>query len=159
MSTFLVVVGLLVAVLGFLGCILPVIPGVPLSFAALLILSLARDWQAFSAAFLVGMAALTIFVSALDILVPAWGASRFGASRVGVWSSVIGMLAGLILLPPFGVFVGAFVGAVAGEMIIGKKPESALRAGWGVFVGTAICLGLKLAAAGFMLYSYIRVMV
>jgi len=158
MATFLGVLGLLVSLAGLVGCILPVIPGVPLSFLALLILSLARDWQAFTPLFLVGMGLLTLLVSVLDYVVPALGARKFGATRSGVWGSVIGMLLGLVLFPPFGLFLGAFAGAVAGEMIAGKHLEGALRAGWGVFLGTALSLGLKLAASGYMLYSYLKVL-
>ena len=156
MSTFLAIVGLLVSVAGLVGCVLPVIPGLPLSFAALFILSLARDWQPFSTLFLAGMGALTVVVSVLDYVIPALGARRFGATKAGIWGSVIGMLAGLFFFPPFGIFLGAFAGAVAGEMISGKQVEGALRAGWGVFLGTAVSLGLKLAASGYMLYSYLK---
>jgi len=156
MAAFLAIVGLLASVAGLVGCVLPVIPGVPLSFAALLILSLARDWEPFSALFLVGMGALTIAVSALDYVVPALGARKFGATKAGIWGSVIGMLAGLIFFPPFGVFLGAFAGAVAGEILSGKQMQGALRAGWGVFLGTAVSVGFKLAASGFMLFSYLK---
>ena len=156
MSTFLAIVGLLVSVAGLVGCVLPVIPGLPLSFAALLILSLARDWQPFSTLFLAAMGVLTVVVSVLDSVIPALGARRFGATKAGIWGSVIGMLAGLFFFPPFGIFLGAFAGAVAGEMISGKQVEGALRAGWGVLLGTALSLGFKLAASGYMLYSYLK---
>jgi len=42
----LIIIGLLLAILGFVGCLLPVLPGPPLSYIALLVLSFARDWQA-----------------------------------------------------------------------------------------------------------------
>jgi uncharacterized protein len=156
MTLFLEILGLLLALAGLVGCVLPVIPGVPLSYAALLVLSVARHWEPFSALFLVGMAALVLFVSALDYIVPALGAKKYGASRAGVWGSVIGMLIGLFFFPPFGVFIGAFAGAVIGEMISGKETQGALRAGWGVFLGTAVSVAFKLAASGLMLFFYLK---
>jgi hypothetical protein len=150
------ILGLLLALAGLVGCILPVIPGLPLSYAALLLLSVARHWEPFSPLFLVGMAALVVIVSALDYVVPALGAKKYGATRAGVWGSVIGMLVGVFFLPPFGAFVGAFAGAVIGEMTSGKEAQSALRAGWGVFLGTAVTLAFKLAASGLMLFFYLK---
>jgi hypothetical protein len=102
------------------------------------------------------MAALVVIVSALDYVVPALGAKKYGATRAGVWGSVIGMLVGVFFLPPFGAFVGAFAGAVIGEMTSGKEAQSALRAGWGVFLGTAVTLAFKLAASGLMLFFYLK---
>jgi uncharacterized protein YqgC (DUF456 family) len=54
------------------------------------------------------------------------------------------MLIGMFLLPPFGMLVGAFLGALVGEQSAGKKSNEALRAAWGVFVGTVVGILLKL---------------
>ena len=152
MTVFLIILGLLISLFGLVGCFLPIIPGPPLSFLALIILYIAREGQVFSTSFLVVMAVVTVMVSVLDYVVPAAGAKKFGASRLGVWGSVLGMLIGLIFFPPLGMLVGAFVGAIAGELLSGKEGQSALRAGWGVFFGTVLGIGLKLAASGIMLF-------
>lgn len=155
MAVILEILGFIISLLGIIGCLVPVLPGPPLSFAALIILSIAKDWQAFSTEFLIIMAAITIFVTVLDYIVPVAGARKYGASKLGVWGSVIGMIIGLVFFPPLGIFVGAFVGAVLGEFITGKKGSEALRAGWGVFVGSMVGIGLKLAASGVMAFYYI----
>ncbi len=154
----LIILGLLVSLLGLAGCILPIVPGPPLSFLALIILSMAKDWQPFSSTFLIVMAAFTILVTLLDYIVPAAGAKKYGSSRLGVWGSVIGMFVGLIFFPPWGMLIGAFAGALVGELAAGKESKKALRAGWGVFVGTIVGIGLKLAASGIMLFYYIKEM-
>ncbi len=156
LDVLLIVLGLLISIAGLVGCVFPVIPGPPLSFTALILLSIAMEWVPFSTLFLVGMGALTVLVSVLDYVVPAAGAKKFGASKSGVWGAVIGMLVGLIFFPPLGMFIGAFIGAVVGEMASGKEGGSALRAGWGVFVGTVVATGIKLAASGIMLFYYIK---
>jgi len=69
----LIILGLLFALIGLIGCILPVIPGPPLSFFALIILSYAKNWEPFSATFLIIMAGLTILATVLDYVVPAIG--------------------------------------------------------------------------------------
>lgn len=154
----LVAIGLLVSLLGILGCLLPVLPGPPLSFVALIIISWAKNWEPYNSEFLLLMAGLTIFVTLLDYVVPAAGARKYGASKAGVWGSVLGMLIGLVLFPPWGMFLGAFFGAMIGEINAGKTRGGALRAAWGVFMGTMVGIGLKLALSGVMLFYYIKAM-
>jgi uncharacterized protein len=158
MTLFLIILGLLVSIIGLAGCILPVIPGPPLSFVALILLSIAKDWQVFSPTFLWIMAALTILVTILDYVVPAAGAKKYGASKLGVWGSIIGMFVGLFFFPPWGMLFGALIGAVLGEFIVGKQGDQALKAGWGVFVGNLMGVGLKMAASAVMLLYYIKEM-
>ena len=156
MMIALVILGLILSLIGLAGCILPVVPGPPLSFVALIILSIAKGWQVFSPAFLWIMAGITILVTVLDYVVPAAGAKKYGASKFGVWGSVLGMLIGLFFFPPWGMLVGAFLGALVGELIVGKKGRQALKAGWGVFVGNLVGVGLKLAASAVMLFYYVK---
>ena len=158
LTTILIIFGLIVAVAGFVGCILPILPGPPLSFMSLLLLSFAKDWKPFSPAFLMIMGGLTVLVTILDYLVPAAGAKRYGATKFGVWGSILGLLVGFFVFPPFGLFLGGFAGAVAGELLAGRAGREALRAGWGSFVGYLAGMGLKLALSGTMLFFYIKEM-
>ncbi len=141
---------------GLAGCILPVIPGPPFSFLALIILSWAKDWEPFSSTFLIIMAGLTILLTILDYVVPVRGAKKYGASKLGLWGSIIGMLIGLFFFPPLGMFIGAIVGAFAGELIAGKEVKKALRAGWGIFVGNMLVIILKLTFSGVILFFYAK---
>jgi len=154
----LIILGLLFAFIGLIGCVLPIIPGPPLSFFALIILSYAKNWEPFSATFLIIMAGLTVLATVVDYVVPAIGARRYGASKLGVWGSIIGMLIGFFVFPPWGMLIGAIIGALAGELAGGKKGKKALRAGWGVFVGNIMGIGLKLAFSGAILFFYIKEM-
>jgi uncharacterized protein YqgC (DUF456 family) len=158
LTTALIIAGFLVAVMGLIGCILPVLPGPLLSFLSLLILSMARSWTPFSPGFLITLGVLTGIVFLLDYLIPLVGAKRYGASRFGLWGSVMGMLIGIFLFPPFGLFVGGFLGAVIGELFSGKTGDHAFRAGVGVFVGNVLATGLKLGLCGVILFYYIREM-
>ena len=157
--TVLIIVGLLLALIGLVGCILPGIPGPPLSFLALIILCYAKNWEPFSSTFLIIMAGVTILMTMLDYVVLAAGAKKYGASKLSVWGSILGMLLGLFFFPPWGMLIGAFAGALAGELVVGKGGKKALRAGWGVFLGNMIGIVLKLAFCGVMLFLYVKEMV
>lgn len=147
-------IGLLLV--GFAGCVLPALPGPPIAYLALLALSLARDWAALTTVELVALAGVAGVATVLDFVVPAWGAKRYGASRRGVWGSVVGMIASFFIpvFGPFGIFVGAFVGAFFGELTAGKRDRDALRAAWGTFVGTLFGVVLKLAACGVIAWYF-----
>ncbi|MBN2179699.1 MAG: DUF456 domain-containing protein [Deltaproteobacteria bacterium] len=158
MTILLMVIGLLVALAGIIGCILPALPGPALSFLSLVILSFAKDWEPFGMQFFIVMGGLAALVTFLDYVVPAGGAKKYGASKYGVTGSIVGMLIGFFFIPPLGIFVGAFVGALFGEMIAKRGTKDALRAGWGVFVGIMVGVGLKLAYSGIALFFYIKEM-
>ena len=110
MTTAIIIIGLLLAILGLIGCVLPMVPGPPLGFAALIILSFVKNWEPFGTIFLFVLGGLTGLLLLLDYVVPALGAKKYGASKLGVWGSVIGVLVGLLAFPPFGMFVGGFAG-------------------------------------------------
>jgi len=155
-SIVLMIVGFLVAIFGIVGCILPAIPGPLVSYLSLIIISFVMDWDVFSISFLIVMAALAALVMFLDYILPAGGARRYGASRWGVTGSVVGMVIGFFFFPPFGVFAGAFIGAIIGEILARKRGKDAVRAGWGVFMGVMLGLGVKLAYSATCLFFYIK---
>jgi uncharacterized protein YqgC (DUF456 family) len=154
----LIILGLIMAFAGIVGCILPVLPGPILSYLSLLTISWIKNWEPFSTTFLIIMAGLAIALTILDYIVPAAGAKKYGASKLGIWGSVVGMIIGLFFIPPWGIFIGTFLGALVGELLTGKAMNKALRVGWGVFVGNMVGIGLKLAFAGVALFFYFQAM-
>ncbi|MCK9273636.1 MAG: DUF456 domain-containing protein [Syntrophales bacterium] len=156
MAVFLIIIGFMVALAGIVGCLLPTVPGPIIAYISLIIISIAKNWAPFSEEFLVIMGILTLIVSFADNVLPLGGARKYGASKLGVAGATLGMLVGIFVIPPFGVFLGAFAGAVAGELFSRKKGQEALRAGWGVFVGVVLAIGFKLAFTLAVLGFYIR---
>jgi len=151
-----IVMGSILMVLGLAGSVLPILPGPPLSFIGLFLLALIKHFSApLTPAFVIFLAVVTVFVIVMDYVIPLLGAKRYGASKWGIWGSVLGMAIG-ILWSPFGMLVGAFVGAVLVEWFVGKKKGGALRAGWGVVMGTLFATILRLGVSGVMTYYFIR---
>lgn len=156
LTSTLIFVAILLAVVGLIGCLVPVLPGTPLSYAALLLISYALQWRPFSLAFLALMALAMLAVMLLEYVFPLAGAKRFGASRAGLVGSVGGMLLGIFVFPPWGLILGAFAGAMAGELAAGKDVRTALRAGWGLFIGNLVSTAVKLTYAGAVLFLCVR---
>ena len=156
LDILLIALGFASVIVGFIGCVLPIIPGPALSYIALILVSIMRDWEAFSPVFLIIMAVITAVVTLLDYFLPVITSKKKGASKAGIWGSVIGMIVGIFILPPFGMLIFTFLGAVAGELIFSKDKRNALRAGWGVFLGTMLAIILKLAVSGTIFYFFVK---
>ncbi len=132
------------------------IPGPPLSYVSLILVSWAHEWEAFSPAFLVVMGVISLLVTVLDNILPVYIPRRYGATKFGVWGSALGMLAGLVLFPPLGLFIGAFLGAMLGELIFNRNKKVSLKAALGVFVGSVAAILLKLSVSGVIAVYYVR---
>lgn len=157
MDIFLLIVAFLCMLIGIIGCIIPGLPGVPIAYLGLWIAQ-ATDKIDFSWQFLLIWGIVTVVVSILDYIVPAWGTKHYGGTKYGVWGSTIGVFVGLFF-GAVGVILGPLVGAVLGEMISGKEFGEALRAGWGSFIGILAGTVLKLVCCGLMTTALIQAII
>lgn len=153
MDYVLIGFGIILMIIGILGCVLPLLPGPPLNYMGILMLHFTEGFQ-FTNRFLLIWAIITVVVFALDYIIPVWGTKKFGGSKQGIWGSVIGLVAGLFFFPPFGIIIGPFVGAVIGELTSGKDSGAALKSGFGSFVGFLTGTILKLIASGMMTWYF-----
>jgi len=154
MEIFLLIMAFVCMLVGIAGCIIPGLPGTPIAYAGLWIAQ-ATEQVDFSWQMLLVWGIVTIVVSVLDYVVPAWGTKRYGGTKWGVWGSTIGVFVGLFF-GAVGVIVGPLAGAVLGELISGKQLNQALKAGWGSFVGLFFGTILKLICCGLMLTALIQ---
>ncbi|PIF02393.1 MAG: hypothetical protein CR996_00495 [Draconibacterium sp.] len=158
MDYVLIGFGFLFIVAGLIGCLLPILPGPPLSYIGLLLLHFTKRYD-FSGRFLIIWAIITIVVFLLDYFIPIWGTKKFGGSKRGIWGSIIGLIIGFFFFPPLGIILGPFIGAVIGEFSSGKDSASALKSGFGSFVGFLVGTVLKLVASGVMMWHFIKMLV
>lgn len=156
LSILMTILGAAVLVIGFVGCVIPAIPGPVLGFLSLILISISGGWTLFQWWLLVILGVLALFATVIDNILPAWASKKSGAGKPGVWGSVIGMVAGSFIMPPFGTIIGAFVGALAGEMLFNRENEKPLKAALGVFKGTMLGILVKIAATGVTAYFFIR---
>jgi uncharacterized protein len=136
-----VLVGLAVAAA---GVVLPVVPGVPVALVATILAGWLTGFDRIDVATIVWVAVLAALAQGFDLLGNLIGARRFGAGRAGIWGGVVGSLIGLVLLPPWGFLVGALLGATSFEVLAGRPPREAWRAGVGALLGTLAGVGGKL---------------
>jgi uncharacterized protein YqgC (DUF456 family) len=134
----------LLAVIGLLGLVLPVLPGAPILFAGLLLAAWADDFAYVGAQTLILLGVMALLTYVVDVAATALGAKRVGASNRAIWGAVLGGLVGLIFGLP-GLLLGPFVGAAAGELSLQRDLKTAGRAGVGASLGLALGAAAKLA--------------
>jgi len=154
MDILLLVIAFIFMLIGIIGCIVPGLPGTPIAYIGLWIAQITERVD-FSWQFLLVWGIVTVVISVLDYIVPAWGTKRYGGTKWGVWGSTIGVFVGLFA-GPWGVILGPLAGAVIGELLGGKAAQEALRAGWGSFIGILFGTIIKLIACGLMLTALIQ---
>ncbi len=157
MDVLITIVSGLMIVIGFIGSVLPVLPGPPLSYAGLFVYAWWTGFDRIGWIPLVIFGALTVLTLVVDVISPALGAKGYKASKYGAWGSIIGAFMGMFVLGPIGIILGPFLGAFIGEYIHAQNHERALRVAWGAFVGfligSAFRLAVVVAMFGYFIYA------
>ncbi len=155
MEHFFLAVALLFMIGGTLETLLPMIPGIPLVYLGYLIYGFASGWREYGLQTMLWLGLFTILIQVLDFYAGSLGAKRFGASKRGVWGSIIGALLGLIFFSLPGLVVGTFAGALFGEILEGRSLGEGVRSGWGAFLGLLAGSLFRIAAAVAMLGMFL----
>ena len=138
MDIALSIAAFLFSITGIVGCIVPIIPGVALSYVGLLCASFCSYSEISSAT--------------LWIWLPGYFARLVGGTRAGSIGATVGMIAGFFAGGLVGVILGPFFGAVIGELIHDRSDSAkAFRSGFGSFLAFIAGTGLKLVAAIWMI--------
>lgn len=120
---------------GFLGILLP-FPSVPYMFAIALIYGFIDKFNHLKTAELIILIVLSLLSLLVDYLSGIIGAKYGGAGKKSVIFGFIGLLLGVILLPPFGGIPGLFLGVWAGEIYSHRDKKQALKAASGSLLGS-----------------------
>lgn len=154
MDILWIVLGSILLIVGVVGCIVPIIPGPPISYISLLLLQI-TDKHPFTTRFLIIWALITTVVTVLDYVVPVYGTKKLGGSKKGIWGATIGLFIGIFFFPPIGIIVGPFLGALIGELIAGRDTKVAFLSALGSFLGFVTGTLLKMIASICMAYYFI----
>ena len=149
---------ILLQIAGLIGCFVPVLPGPVLNFVGLWILDYTR-WADFSLSFILIFLILALGAQIIDTVIPVWGTKKYGGSRWGVRGATIGLVIGFLFLPPFGILLGPFLGALIAEYLHSRDSQKAMRSAWGSLMGFLAGTGLKLMVSLLILFYFIRALV
>lgn len=153
------ILALVAAVFGIVGSIMPGLPGPPVSWVGMLLVFFAEKGtdNPMTLTVLIVWLVITVVVSILDYVVPAWTTRAAGGHKAASTGALIGLLAG-IFLTPVGMIAGALLGAFIGELMVTDKGVfAAFKAGLGAFAGFIFGTGLKLITSGIMCYLIVKI--
>jgi uncharacterized protein len=150
MTTALNILAAALIVIGAIGAVIPIIPGIPLIFGGIWLWAYVDRYSHLGWWWLLGIAAVGAMGMVVDLFAGALGAKRVGASRQAVWGALLGTLIGLFLGLP-GLLLGPFVGAVIGELAAGNSILRSTHVGMGTWIGLIFGTLVKLVASLTML--------
>jgi uncharacterized protein YqgC (DUF456 family) len=163
MEIILIILGGVLLLVGFVGCIIPALPGPPISFAGLLLLLFMEGMdKILGSNMLLWTAVAVVLVTVIDYVLPIWGTKKFGGTKAGVRGSTLGLILAIFLSPvfgPIGFIVAPFVGALIAEIIAGQSKQVALKSAVGSFIGFISGTLLKLVVSGWITVAFIQALI
>ena len=157
MDILLMVLAFLLLVASIVGCVLPVLPGPPLAYAGILLLHL-TDKIHFTTHQLVIWLVVVVVLQVVDYITPLLGSKYSGGTSFGNRGCIAGTILGMFFMP-WGLIIGPFVGAIAGEMMGGQDLAQAIRAGIGTLLGYLFGTLMKVVVCFYFVVQGISVMV
>lgn len=142
METLLLIAAIVCVIVGILGAVLPVLPGPPVSYAALWLMWW-RDPSEVSAPalWITGIVMAVLLIA--DYAAPIWLTKKGGGSKQAERGTMVGLIVGLFF-GPWGILLGPFIGALIGELLVRSPLRKALKVASLSFVAFLQTTGLKL---------------
>ena len=159
-----IIVAILLVVVGIAGTVLPMLPGVPLVFAGLLLAAWHGGFDQVSILTIVMIGIIASMAWAVDFFASVVTAKKVGASKYALWGAGIGAVVG-IAGGIVGLIIGPAIGAIIGELITHKNTSKeatskattvGIAAGLGFVLALAIKIVLVLAMLAMFAYAYYK---
>ena len=155
MNQLIELTGLILMILGLIGCFTPIIPSPITSWFGFLILDFSSN-MIISFKFLSFTLTISILLFVGDFFLPLFTAKKFGSSKKGILGTGIGLFLGFFILGPIGMILGACIGAFAGELINNRTGDKILNAIIGSIVGVLSGIFLKFVVSLVFLFIYLE---
>lgn len=147
----------LLILMGAVGSIVPILPGKPIAFAALLFAKILNYTQ-LNWGIIVLFGILTVVGIIFDYLVPVYITKKMGGTKYGIWGLIIGLIVGVVF-SPFGFFsliIAPFLGALIGELLHDRADnKKAVKAATGSIIGYFLTSGYGIVLCLVMLVVFL----
>ena len=155
MNHLLELTGLILMIIGLIGCFMPIIPSPITSWFGFLILHFSSN-VIISTDFLTFTLIISILFFLGDFFLPLFTAKKFGSSKKGILGTGIGLFLGFFILGPIGVILGACIGAFIGELLNKKRSDKILYVVIGSIFGVLSGIILKFVVSVVFLFIYLE---
>lgn len=156
LEILIIVISVILLFLGLLGSFLPVIPGPPVSFIAILLLHSFTSLNV-STNYLIYFGLSAGLITFLDYWLQIYSVKIFGGGKAAKIGVFIGIIVGLIIPIPFGVIIGPFIGAFIGALSeSGSDILKAFKIATGALIGFLGGTILKFIYSLYIIYYLIE---
>lgn len=143
-SQIYILISVLLLIIGILGTFLPVLPGLIISFAGLLLYKFGADSN-LPMIWIWIFGFLTLLSAILNYIIPAKTNRKYGGTKWGSIGSVVGTIVGIFIPIPFGFLIGMFAGVFIGELLHDfSDKKKAFNSTKGAFIGFLYGTGFNL---------------
>ena len=155
MDFIIIIIVILLLLIGLIGCIIPALPGPPISFSGLLLFHFFTSYNLEEDTLWL-LAAVVVAITFLDYWLQVYGVKKFGGGKKAINGTIIGLVVGLFFLP-FGVIIGPFVGAFLGAKMEAKQDTNrAIKIALGALAGFLGGTVLKFAVSIYISILFIN---
>jgi uncharacterized protein YqgC (DUF456 family) len=155
MDTIFFVLAVIAIVVGIVGCVLPIIPGIPLAFVAVLLYAWYDGFVSITGLNLVLLGTLTVLSIVSDYILIALGNRLMGSSKYSSIGAMLGVIVGFFIIPPLGILVFCFLGAMVAEYLFYRDTAKALKAAVGSTISFLSGIVFKVALGLFILIFFV----
>ena len=141
MDCLFLILGVLFAIIGLAGAIVPALPGPPISYLTLWMMWL-YDSAKVSVTTLVVAGILMLVITILDYVAPVWLTKYGKGTKAGIRGATAGLILGCFF-PPLGLILGPFIGALLGELLVNTPFATALKVALMSFLSFILTTALK----------------
>ena len=138
---------LVAMVIGLVGTIVPLLPGLLLVAAAPLVYGAVEGWNVLAVVLIV---ALLVAGTIAGIVLPSRAAGGAGAAKTSLLVGAIGAVIGFFVIPVVGMPIGGALGIYLGERARTGIHEQAWRATWATLKGFGVGAVAQLVAGVLM---------
>ena len=150
MELLIIIIASLLMLIGFIGAIIPIIPGPIISYLGLLLIYFFTELS-FSMNEILFYTILTIIIFFSDYLLQFIGVKKFGGKKYSIYGTMLGILIGLLFVP-IGLIAGPFLGAYLGALMDNKQENQAIRIAFGSLIGFVFGTFIKIAYSLYLMY-------
>jgi len=133
--------------IGVVGIIVPILPGMLLVWLTVLGYAWVTDFQIITPWMLVFLTIVAFATGTASIWLPYLGAKRLGAAKRSVFLGFIGGVIGTFIMPLIGTVIGYAIGVIVGELLKHRDLRLAIKTSIGGVAGWGISTIVELAGA------------
>lgn len=157
----LFVISTILNLIGIVGSVVPMLPGPPLNFIAMLLCCIACPTP-LMIVLTVFTGLFVIFITIADYMAPAWLAKWAGGCKQASIGATVGLFIGMFYVPwglVIGPFLGAFICEFANTFSFGSSLKVGMYSMLSLIAGTVFklisCIAILIVCVCCMLYYYL----